>query len=144
VATYNFGGYQQSGQWLSPFTPVSKWTNGYLTVRDGVYTFDCSQNSMDYYENIIKKCPKFPFPYLALSQCLLNRKDPSWKEYAAKAQSILNKTTEIPLHSQDHDGWLEQVNKILDPTQINSVLSPRKKHESEYMVPNKLLEKDAR
>jgi preprotein translocase subunit Sss1 len=130
VATYNFNGYQRSGQFLSPFTPVSKWTEGYLTVRNGFYYFDCGQNSMKHYESIIEKCPKFPFPYLALSQCLLHNKNPSWKEYATKAQSILKKTTKIPLHSQDHDGWLTQVNKLLDPTQIESVLSPEVKQKS--------------
>ncbi len=130
VASYNFDGYQKSGQFAFPSTPVSKWTEGYLTVRDRFYYFDCSQNSINHYESMIKKCPKFPFPYLALSQCLLNSKNPSWKEYAIKAQSILKKTTKIPLHSKDHDAWLMQVNKLLDPAQIDSVLSPEVKQES--------------
>jgi cell division protein FtsB len=124
VATYTFKGYQQSGLFLSPFTPVSKWTDGYLTIREGDYFFNCSQDSINHYKNIIEKYPKFPFAYIALSRCLLDRKDSSWRQYAVKAQSILRKTTKIPIHCKEHDGWLEQVNKILDPTRLNSVLIP--------------------
>jgi hypothetical protein len=126
VATYDFYGYQQSGQFLSPFTPVAKWGEGYLTVRDGVYFFTCGPDSMAHYEDIIGKCPKFPFAYLAVSGCLLGKKDPSWKKYAEMAQEILQKTTKIPLHCQDHDGWLEQVNKILDPAQLDKVFVSEK------------------
>lgn len=122
IATYNFSGYQQSGLFLSPFTPVAKWDEGYVTIRDGNYFFTCSPDSMAHYKNVIKKSPKFPFVYLAVSACLLNKKDPSWKKYAATAQSILQKTTRIPLHCQAHDGWLEQVNKIMDPAQLSSVV----------------------
>ena len=121
VATYNFDGLQKSGQWLSPFTPVNKWAQGYLTVTDNNYLFNCKPDAMKHYQEIINKYPKFPFPYLALSGCLLKNQDPSWKKYAMKAKSILEITTKIPLHSKDHDGWLKQVNKILDPTQIKDV-----------------------
>lgn len=105
VATYDFNGYQKSGLFLSPFTSVAKWNEGHLSVCNGVYRFDCSQDSMNHYENIIKKCPKFPFAYLALSQCLLNRKDPSWKEYAAKAKLIFQKTKKyLFIHKPTTDG----------------------------------------
>ena len=121
VATYNFHGLQKSGQWLSPFTPVNKWAQGYLTVTNNNYLFNCNPDAMKHYEEIINKYPKYPFPYLALSGCLLKNQDPSWKQYAMKAKSILEITTKIPLHSKDHDGWLKQVNKILDPSQIKDV-----------------------
>jgi hypothetical protein len=131
VSTYTFYGDQQSGQWLSPFTPVSKWTEGYLTVTNNLYYFKRTPDAIRHYKDLIKKCPKFPFPYLALSQSLKNNGDPSWKQYAIKAQSIMRKTTKIPLHSKDHDGWLEQVNKILDPNQMNSVIIRGNIHKSE-------------
>ncbi len=131
VATYTFNGYQKSGQFLSPFTPVSKWTEGYLIIREKEYLFNCNQDSINYYKSLIKKYPKFPFPYIALSRCLLGEKDSSWRQCVIKAQSILRKTTKIPLHSKEHDLWLEQVNKMLDPTQLNSVLTPGKKKESD-------------
>jgi cell division protein FtsL len=121
VATYTFDGYQQSGLFLSPFTPVSKWAYGYLTVSNNNYLFNCNPDAMKHYKEIINKYPKFPFPYLALSGCLLKNQDPSWKKYAMKAKSILEITTIIPLHCEAHDGWLKQVNKILDPNQINNV-----------------------
>lgn len=121
VATYAFDGYQQSGQFLSPFTPVSKWAQGYLTVTDNKYLFNCNSDAMKHYQEIIDKNPNFPFPYLALSGCLLKNQDPSWRKYAMKAKSILEITTKIPLHCKVHDGWLEQVNKILDPKQIRDV-----------------------
>jgi len=121
VATYDFKGYQESGITLSPFTPVSKWTNGYLTVSNNTYLFDCKPNAIKHYQEMIDKYPKFPFPYLALSGCLLKNQDPSWKKYATKAKSILEITTQIPLHCKAHDGWLTQVNKILDPNQIKDV-----------------------
>lgn len=121
VATYTFNGYQQSGLFLSPFTPVSKWNQGYLTVTNNIYLFKCNPEAMKHYKNIIDKYPKFPFPYLALSECLLKNQDPSWRNYAMKAKSILEITTRIPLHCEAHDGWLKQVNKILDPKQLNDV-----------------------
>jgi hypothetical protein len=121
VATYAFDGYQQSGQFLSPFTPVSKWSQGYLTVTDNKYLFKCSPEAMKHYQDIIDKFPRFPFPYIALSGCLLKNQDPSWREYAMRAKSIFEITTQIPLHCKVHDGWLEQVNKILDPKQLRDV-----------------------
>ncbi len=131
VATYTFNGLQQSGQFLSPFTPVSKWTEGYLTVRNNKYWFKCTPDSIRHYQDLINESPKFPFPYLALSQCLLRIGDSSWGKYASKAQAILRKTTKIPLHSKDHDGWLEQVTKLLDPAQMKNVVVEGKIHKSE-------------
>lgn len=130
VATYTYSGYQQSGKFVL-FTPVSKWAEGYLTVSNNNYLFKCSPDAIEYYEGLINKYPKFPFPYLALSGCLLGNRDPSWKQYAIKAQSIMRKTTKIPLHCKDHDRWLEQVNKILDPNQLDSVFIKGKIHKSE-------------
>jgi hypothetical protein len=144
VATYTFDGYQQSGQALSPFTPVSRWTKGHLRVHDGTYFFDCSSGSVRHYENLIRKSPQFPFPYLALSQCLLNKGDPSWRGHAADAQAILSKTTKLPLHSRDHDLWLEGANKLLDPAQMAGILVSGKKQEAGYRVVEKSLERDAR
>jgi hypothetical protein len=144
VATYTFDGYQQSGQSLSPFTPVSRWTRGRLRVHDGAYFFDCSPNSVSHYENLIRKCPQFPFPYLALSQCVLNKGDPSWRGHAADAQAILSKTTKLPLHSRDHELWLESVNKLLDPTQMAGVLVTGKKQEAGYRVAERSPQRDAR
>jgi cell division protein FtsL len=122
VATYAFNGYQQSGIHLSPFTPVSKWTQGYLIVTDdNIYRFNCNADAIRHYQEIIDKYPKFPFPYIALSGCLLKNHDPTWRKYEIKAKSILEITTKIPLHCTVHDGWLEQVNKALDPKQISDV-----------------------
>lgn len=121
VATYTFDGYQQSGQFLSPSTPVSKWSQGYLTVANNNYLFKCNPDAIKHYKEIIDKYPRFPFPYLALSGCLLKNQDPSWRKYAIKAKSILEITTQIPLHCEAHDGWLKQINKILDPKQLNDV-----------------------
>jgi energy-coupling factor transporter transmembrane protein EcfT len=130
VATYTFSGYQESGKFVSP-TPVSNWAEGYLTVSNNNYLFKCSHDAIEYYKELINKYPKFPFPYLALSACLLNNRDPSWKQYAMKAQSILKKTTKVSLHCKAHDGWLEQVNKILDPNQLDTVFTKGKLHKSE-------------
>ena len=121
VSTYTFHGYQESGLMLSPFTPASKWTDGYLTISNNIYLFKCTPDAIEHYKVLINKCPKFPFPYLALAGCLLNNEDPSWRQYAIKAQSIMKKTTKIPLHCKAHDGWLEQVNRLLDPNQMKSV-----------------------
>jgi len=131
VATYTFYGLQQSGQFLSPFTPVSKWTEGYLTVSNNKYLFKCTTDAIKHYKDLIIKCPKFPFPYLALSGCLLKHGDPSWRHYAIEAQTIMKQTTKTPLHSKDHDGWLAQVNKFLDPAQMNSVVVEEEIHKSE-------------
>ncbi len=122
VATYTFDGDQESGQFLSPFTPVSKWAQGYLTMSNDDYLFNCNPDAMKHYKEIINQYPKFPFPYLALSVCLLKHRDSSWEKYTMKAKSILEITTNIPLHCKAHDLWLKQVNKILDPNQINDVV----------------------
>lgn len=124
IATYTFKGLQQSGQFLSPFTPVSKWTEGYLNVENNQYYFSCTNDAIEHYNNLIDTFPRFPFPYLALSGCLRKNNDASWRDYAIKARSILEKTTMIPLHCKEHDGWLEQINKLLDPNKINEVLIP--------------------
>ncbi|MGO9020079.1 MAG: hypothetical protein ACLQVJ_17220 [Syntrophobacteraceae bacterium] len=117
VATYTFNGYQQSGITLSPFTPVADWAKGYVKQgEDDYYTSRCDTDAIKHYKDIIEKCPKFPFPYIPLSGCLQIDNDPSWKQYAIKAHSILEITTRIPLHCKDHDGWLK-IN-LLDPTKV--------------------------
>jgi hypothetical protein len=91
VATYTFYGLQKSGQWLSPFTPVSKWTEDYLTVRNNEYWFKCTPDSIRHYQDLINEYPKFPFPYLALSQCFQRTGDSLWKDYATNPSSAVQK-----------------------------------------------------
>ncbi len=124
VATYTFNGYQKFGVIAFPCTPVVNWNVGHIINENNFYHSECSADDLQYYINIIAKCTKFPFPYIAVSLCLLANHDHTWKTYALKAKSILEITTTIPLHCKDHDGWLVQINKLLDPAQRNSVFRP--------------------
>ncbi len=55
------------------------------------------------YREVAEKFPTFPFSYFLISRCLRARDDPSWKDYAHVALDILEKTTTIAGHHQDHD-----------------------------------------
>lgn len=126
VAKYCFSGLELQGRTLYPFTPVANWSDGYLRIENNIYHFTCSEDSLKHYKKIIEKEPKFPFPYIAVAQCLYSRNDPEWRTWAEKAESILEITTQVHTRSIDHDRWLVQIKKLLDPSLENSVIKKGK------------------
>jgi hypothetical protein len=65
------------------------------------------------YRAVIDQFPRFPFGYFALTESLRNRGDPTWREYAEKAVTILEKTTSIEGHEQSHDQALKILRRYL-------------------------------
>lgn len=75
--------------------------------------FKYDDSSISILSTIIEKYPKFPFGYYGMSQALLRRKDPAWKEFAKKALSILIITTSIDGHKPEHDQTFEALTEWL-------------------------------
>jgi len=65
------------------------------------------------YRDVIAKYPRFPFAYHALASVLSAKGDPSWRDYAEQAVSILEKTTKVGGHHPNHDQELAELKKVL-------------------------------
>ena len=81
--------------------------------KDGKVYPKCGILPESIYSSLIKENPDFPFSYYAMSVCKKDRNDPDWIEYAEKALTILNITTSIGNHHEQHDITLKALSKIL-------------------------------
>jgi hypothetical protein len=117
VATWNYQGAQSISKDYSLPGPLSGWVDGY--VRDAVphkqVRFDDA--AIDHFKEILKKYPKYPFPYYFLAEAFRLRGDNILAEsYAKQCMDILQITTKIPNHSPDHDDALKNLKSLLDTT----------------------------
>lgn len=65
------------------------------------------------YRAVIGKYPNFPFGYYFVSLCLRERKDVAWRKYARQAAELLQKTTMIAGHNENHDEILTKLQGYL-------------------------------
>lgn len=74
--------------------------------------------SEERYRTVVEKYPKFPFGHYYLALCLRDRHDEGWRLHARRAVEILQITTQINGHNENHDevlkklsSWLEKAEK---------------------------------
>ena len=123
VATYNLLGWKTpvSGMRMHFGTPVEGWTQGYLLEADEKKHYwdnesllwNCESSALNHYKNMVKKYPKYPFPYYPLAVCLWSQGDETWEQYARKGISILERTTKIAGHNHEHDYMLALLRSLL-------------------------------
>lgn len=94
-------------------TPINDWNEDFVTRNQGKIVCKCNASAIEQCKSVIKKLPIYPFSYYFLATCLKEVKNRSWRQYANKAKSILEKTTKIPGHHSDHDLILDEVDKLL-------------------------------
>jgi hypothetical protein len=97
-----------------PTGAIQGWSSGLMHIQGDKIICKCSPEAMDKAREIIEKMPLYPFSYFLLAICLKEKGDPSWKNIAEKAKSILEKTTMFPKHCSDHDLALQEINKLLE------------------------------
>jgi hypothetical protein len=90
-------------------SPLSTALRDLYVSADSQMHFKLGQEFEPKYRAIINDFPRFPFAYFALAESLRLRGDPSWREYATKAMSILEKTTMIEGHNHSHDEALSKL-----------------------------------
>jgi hypothetical protein len=95
-------------------TPIDDWSQEFVDRHKGKIICKCSPLAIDKCRYIIEKMPLYPFSYYFLAICLKEKGDRSWKDYANKAKSILEKTTQFPSHHSDHDEILQEINKLIE------------------------------
>jgi hypothetical protein len=118
VATWNFKGAQSISKDYSLPGPLSGWTDGYVReTADGKQVrFD--DQAISHFESVLKKYPRYPFSYYFLAEAFrLKGSRELADQYATQATNILRITTEIPLHSPDHDDALRNLRKHVQPNQ---------------------------
>jgi hypothetical protein len=115
IALYNAIGNKSAKVAAIPLvaTPINDWSEEFVIRSKGKIGFDCSPEAVDACKAIIEKMPLYPFSYYFLAKCLKEQKDPLWREYALKAQRILNETTTFPSHNGDHDVALKEIGELL-------------------------------
>ncbi len=115
IALYNAIGNKSAKVAAIPLvaTPINDWSDEFVIRSKGKIGFDCSPEAVDACKAIIEKMPLYPFSYYFLARCLKEQKDPLWREYALKAQRILNETTAFPSHNGDHDVAFKEIGELL-------------------------------
>ena len=101
-----------NGYRISDPTPLEDWNKDFTSRSEGKISCNCTPAAISTCKSVIEKFPQCPFAYYFLSLCLKERGDSSWRGYAEKARSILQKTTSVENHSKDHDLILGEVNKL--------------------------------
>jgi len=110
VATWNFKGAQSISRDYSLPGPLSGWTDGYVReTADGKQVrFD--DEAISHFESVLKKYPRYPFSYYFLAEAFrLKGNRELAGRYATQAMNIFRITTDIPLHSPDHDDALKNL-----------------------------------
>ncbi len=113
VATWTFLGAKSLGG-METGSPVGGWRKNYVWEKDGNIGWKCNSEAINHYKQIIDKHPRYPFPFYPLVICLKKQGDDSWRQYAKKAISILEKTTLVPGRSPDHDDALLRFKELLN------------------------------
>jgi hypothetical protein len=115
IALYNAIGNKSAKVAAIPLlaTPINDWSEEFVIRSKGKIGFDCSPEAVDACKTVIEKMPLYPFSYYFLAKCLKEQKDPLWREYALKAQRILNETTAFPSHNGDHDVVFKEIGELL-------------------------------
>lgn len=113
VATWTFLGYKSVGGMMTN-SPVSGWRKDYVKQKDGIVNWECTSEAINHYKQMIVKHPRYPFPLYPLVICLKKQGNDSWRQYARKAVSILEKTTQVPGHNPGHDDTLLNFKKLLN------------------------------
>jgi len=95
-------------------TPVSGWMKGFRKQDDTEkMAWQCGSSALFHYREVMDAHPAYPFPYYVVAKCLEARGESSWKDYAKKGVSILEKTTRISGHAPDHDDALADLSALL-------------------------------
>lgn len=92
---------------------LTRLIDGTYTITNGRCHIIEGNTSEERFRSVIEKYPRFPFAYYGLAFCLSRRGDPSWRDYANQAASILEKTTIISGHKSNHDEILKELREIL-------------------------------
>ena len=85
--------------------------------RGGRHFARCDQDSRAKFLAAIEIHPTFPFTYYALSVCSYDAGDDTWRQYAERAVGILEHTTRIAGHHQNHDEVYEYLRSRLEQQQ---------------------------
>ncbi len=115
IALYNAIGNKSAKVAAIPLlaTPINDWSELFVIRSKGKIDFDCSAEAVDACKAVIEKMPLYPFSYYFLAKCFKEQKKPLWREYALKAQRILNETRAFPSHHADHDLAFKEIGEWL-------------------------------
>ena len=114
VATLNPAGLPfREGVGIKYDSPLSTALRDLYVITDSTINFKLGLQFEPQYKRIIEQFPRFPFAYLALAESMRSRGDSSWREYAQKGVSILEKTVTIEGHDRAHDDALATLRKYL-------------------------------
>jgi hypothetical protein len=94
-------------------SPLSTALRDLYVTTDSTINFKLGLEFEPRYKRIVEQFPRFPFAYVALAESMRYRGDSSWREYAQKAVSILEKTTTIDGHDRSHDDALATMRDYL-------------------------------
>jgi hypothetical protein len=112
IAELDFAGFRIEGGVIRP-TPLT-WGRGKWSIEDGKYIWKCDDSAISSYRALVEANRDFPFPAVALADCLDKKGDPSWREVAESARDVLSRTTKVPRHHTDHETFLRRVEEMLD------------------------------
>jgi len=95
-------------------SPLSRMMDGTYKLDGDTFTFYRTPEAETQLRKVIASYPEFPFAHYALALCLRDRGDRAWRAEIKRAKQILQITTSLPGHQQDHDDALKRINRILE------------------------------
>lgn len=88
-------------------SPLTNLMDQILEKKDNMYVIKTDLKSLAIMDQVINKFPNFPFGYYAKAKSLRLKNDNSWRDFATKGIEILEITTSISGHHQNHDEALK-------------------------------------
>jgi hypothetical protein len=110
VATWNYKGAQSISKDYSLPGPLSGWADDYVRDTPNGKEVRFDDAAISHFESTLQKYPRYPFSYYFLAEAFRLKGDSQLAhKYARKGMSIFEITTNIPLHSPDHDDALKNL-----------------------------------
>ena len=120
IAPLNFIGIKGIyGKGLKESSAYSRILESAVEVVNDKYTPKCDAGSIQQFQELINKHPRFPFGYFCMAQCLAAQGKESWKDYASQGIEILEKTTLLAGHHPHQKKALQTLRRVLRQDSLN-------------------------
>lgn len=112
VATWTLDGSKSLGGGVAVSSPVAGWFKDYIIKKGERIEWKCDSEATEYYKNMIKRYPTYPYPYYFLAFCLKNHGQKHWTDIAQQGAQICEKIVKIPNHEPGYERCLALLKEL--------------------------------
>jgi hypothetical protein len=111
VATWTLDGSKSLGG-VAVSSPVAGWFKDYIIKKGERVEWKCDSEATEYYKNMTKRYPTYPYPYYFLASCLKNHGQKHWTDIAQQGAQICEKIVKIPNHEPGYEWCLARLKEL--------------------------------